>query len=199
MNIDNTRMTSPSETITLPSISRRPLRREVQIVDLETSEISITTLKPDDSELSRRRPIRKQQRQTSIVRTEKAQNEKDDLIIAGMRAEGAQDTQSQARGREERGQSFCCDSSNPSSGITSRLGSKNSLIISVDDSSSSDGCSSSDDCSSSRGLHVSASSDSQDGDEDDDLELKIKFFFQRVEKQELTSDDHSESKLLSPT
>jgi hypothetical protein len=43
------------------------------MVDLESADMTTTLLKPADQELSRRRPLRKQQRQTSIVRPEKNQ------------------------------------------------------------------------------------------------------------------------------
>jgi len=156
------------------------------MVDLESADMTTTYLKPADADLSRRRPLRKQQRQTSIVRPEtKNLTQKDDLIFTAMRADGAQDAQSQARGREERGSSFSCESSDPSSSSTSGHGSKNSLILSVDDSSDAG---SSDDLTS-RGLRASASSESHNGDEDDDIVQKMNFFFQRTEKQDNTVED----------
>lgn len=143
------------------------------MVDLESADMTTTYLKPADAELSRRR------RQTSIVRPEtKNLTQKDNLIFTAMRADGAQDTQSQARGREERGSSFSCESSDPSS--TSAP-----LILSVDDSSDAG---SSDDLTS-RGLPASASSESHNGDEDDDLVQKINFFIQMTEKQDKTVED----------
>jgi hypothetical protein len=37
-------------------------------------------------------------------------------------------------------------------------------------------------------MPVSASSESHNGDEEDELEQKIKFFFQRIEKEEIVGD-----------
>ena len=90
--------------------------------------------------------------------------------------------------RGERGSSFCDIISSSKSSI--RGGSHSSLILEDDGSSSDAGASSSDEFGNggraTRRLNRSA--DDHDCDDDDDLEQKIKFFFQRIEQQEIVGE-----------
>jgi hypothetical protein len=105
-------------------------------------------------------------------------------IGAENQTEGTLSQVSSSRRREERGSSFCDIISSSKSSIH---GSNSSLILEDDGSSSDAGASSSDEFGNGRTTRrLNRSTGDNDCDEEDeDLEEKIKFFFQRIEQQEI--------------
>ena len=101
------------------------------------------------------------------------------LLLSGIRGTEEVGTR---RTRDERGSSFS-ESSSSSHTSSCRIGSNSSLLL--DDGTSSDAGASSDCCYMSNG----GKNDEDDHSDDEDLEQKIKFFFQRIEQQEIVGID----------